>query len=113
LTTGRVLEQWHTGTMTDRIPELAQTSGLARIELNEHDAWELKIGVGDTLEVASKYGTIRGTASVTDGPRLGVVFASFWDVRLLINQAVADNVDAISKEPEFKVTAVRVRKVEA
>jgi nitrate reductase NapA len=69
--------------------------------------------VGDTVELASKYGAVRGTASVTDGPRRGVVFASFWDVRLLVNKVVADNVDAVSKEPEFKVTAVRVRKVEA
>jgi nitrate reductase NapA len=113
LTTGRVLEQWHTGTMTDRIAELAKTSGLAKIELNEQDAYELKIAAGDTLEVASKFGVVRGKASVTDGPRRGVVFASFWDVRLLINRVVADNVDAVSKEPEFKVTAVRVRKVEA
>ena len=68
---------------------------------------------GDTVEVTSKFGAVRGTASVTGGPRRGVVFASFWDVRLLINQVVADHVDAASKEPEYKVTAVRVRKVEA
>src|SRR5262249_37319396 len=112
LTTGRVLEQWHTGTMTGRIAELARTSGQATIELNEQDAWPLKIATGDTVEVASKFGTVRGTARVTDGPRRGVVFASFWDDRLLINQVVADHVDAASKEPEYKVTAVRVRKVE-
>jgi nitrate reductase NapA len=113
LTTGRVLEQWHTGTMTDRITELAKTSGLAKIELNEQDAYELKIAEGDTVEVTSKFGAVRGQASVTNGARRGVVFASFWDVRLLVNQVVADNVDATSKEPEFKVTAVRVRRVEA
>jgi nitrate reductase NapA len=113
LTTGRVLEQWHTGTMTGRITELARTSGRAMIELNEQDAWELRIGAGDTVEVVSKFGAVRGTASVTDGPRRGVAFASFWDVRLLINQVVADHVDPGSKEPEYKVTAVRVRKVEA
>lgn len=113
LTTGRVLEQWHTGTMTGRITELAKTSGLATIELNEQDAWALKISAGDPVEVVSKFGAVRGTASVTGGPRRGVVFASFWDVRLLINQVVADHVDAASKEPEYKVTAVRVRKVEA
>jgi nitrate reductase NapA len=113
LTTGRVLEQWHTGTMTGRIAELAQTSGLATIELNEQDAWALHIRAGDTVELASRFGAVRGKASVTDGPRRGVVFASFWDVRLLINQVVADHVDAASKEPEYKVTAVRMRKVEA
>ena len=44
-------------------------------------------------------------------PRRGVIFASFYDSRLLINRAVADNYDPASKEPEFKVTAVSVRKV--
>jgi hypothetical protein len=58
LTTGRVLEQWHTGTMTDRMTELAKTSGSAKFELNEQDAYELKIAAGGTVEVASKYGAI-------------------------------------------------------
>jgi len=48
---------------------------------------------------------------LTEMSRRGVVFASFYDARLLINFAVADNYDPISKEPEFKVTAVSVRKV--
>src|SRR6516164_8510167 len=98
LTTGRVLEQWHTATMTGRIAELAKTSGLATIELNEQDAWELKIAAGDMVELTSKFGAVRGKASVTDVPRRGVVFASFWDVRLLINWVVADHFDAVSKE---------------
>ena len=56
---------------------------------------------------------MRATARVSSSPRQGVVFAAFWDVRLLINKVVADNVDPTSKEPEFKVTAVRVRKVDS
>jgi nitrate reductase NapA len=40
-----------------------------------------------------------------------VLFAAFFDVRLLINDVVSDHVDPASKEPEYKVTAVAVRKV--
>jgi nitrate reductase NapA len=50
---------------------------------------------------------------VTDSPRRGVLFAAFYDVKLLINKVVADHVDPSSKEPEYKVTAVAVRKVGA
>lgn len=111
LTTVRILEQWHTGTMTGRIPELQKASGDARIELNEQDAAELNVGVGDTVELTSRYGTIRGSAVVSDSPRRGVLVAPFYDVKLLINRVVSDHVDPSSKEPEFKITAVAVRKV--
>ena len=111
LTTGRVLEQWHTGTMTQRIAELKAASGDALIEMNEQDAWPLGIKSDDTVEIESRYGTIRGRVRLTRSPRPGVLFASFYDTKLLINRAVADTVDPVSKEPEYKVTAVAIRKV--
>ena len=79
--------------------------------MNDQDAFGLAVQDGDTIEIASRYGTMRATARVTSSPRRGVLFASFWDARLLINKVVSDHVDPASKEPEFKVTAVRVRKV--
>ena len=111
LTTGRVLEQWHTSTMTGRIEELAKASGDAVIEINEQDAWKLQIAKGDSVEVRSRHGTLQGSAQVASSPRRGVVFATFHDAKLLINRVVADNVDPISREPEYKVTAVSLRKV--
>ncbi|MCI0461399.1 MAG: nitrate reductase [Gemmataceae bacterium] len=111
LTTGRVLEQWHTGTMTMRIEELAHASGKAVFEFNEQDAWPLRIATGDLVEVTSQFGSLQGTARVTASPRRGVVFAAFYDARLLVNRVVADHTDPDSKEPEYKVTAVAVRKV--
>ena len=113
LTTGRILEQFHTGTLTGRIKELQDAAGPAKIQINPQDAFGLGIQEKDPIEVKSKYGTIRGEARLTDVSRRGVVFASFYDSKLLINRAVADNYDSISKEPEFKVTAVSVRKVSA
>jgi nitrate reductase NapA len=111
LTTGRVLEEWHTGTMTGRIAELRRASGPAKIEINEQDAARLGISSGNQIELTSRYGSITGEARVTDRTRRGVLFAAFYDVRLLINRVVSDHVDPSSKEPEYKVTAVSVRKV--
>ncbi len=111
LTTGRILEQFHTGTLTGRIQELYDAAGPAKIQINPQDAFVLGIQEKDLVEVKSKYGTLRGEARLTDVSRRGVIFASFYDSRLLINRAVSDNYDPVSKEPEFKVTAVSVRKV--
>jgi nitrate reductase NapA len=113
LTTGRVLEQWHTGTMTGRIDELERGSGPARFEIHPSDAWPRGIASGDTVEVKSRYGAVTGRATVTEASRPGVLFASFYDSKLLVNDVVADNLDPTSKQPEYKVTAVAVRKLGA
>jgi nitrate reductase (cytochrome) len=113
LTTGRVLEQWHTGTMTGRIDELARGSGPARFEIHPSDAWPRGIASGDTVEVKSRYGAVTGRATLSEVSRPGVLFASFYDSKLLVNDIVADNLDATSKQPEFKVTAVAIRKLGA
>jgi nitrate reductase NapA len=110
LTTGRVLEQWHTGTMTMRIPELAEAAGAATFEMHEVDAGRAGITDGDGVRVVSRFGAVTGRARVTRSPRPGVVFASFYDVRLLVNRAVADHVDPTSKQPAFKVTAIQVER---
>jgi predicted molibdopterin-dependent oxidoreductase YjgC len=89
--------------MTGRIAELAQASGDAEIEISAQDAWKLKIATGDTVEITSSYGALRGKARVTSSPREGVVFATFHDAKLLINRVVADHFDPVSKELEYKV----------
>ncbi|MGL4551235.1 MAG: molybdopterin oxidoreductase family protein [Gemmataceae bacterium] len=112
LTTGRVLEQWHTGTMTGRVAELAKASGPGHFEMHAADAGPLGLRDGDRAELSSRYGKLTGAVKVTASPRPGVVFAAFYDAKFLINDVVADHADAVSKEPEYKVTAVSVRKVE-
>lgn len=111
LTTGRVLEQWHTGTMTERIAELREAAGPAKFEINEQDAWNLGIAENDAVEVRSRFGSVMGRAKINGVPRRGVLFAAFYDAKLLVNRAVSDAVDPQSKEPEYKVTAVSLRKV--
>lgn len=111
LTTGRVLEQWHTGTMTQRIDQLRQAAGDARFQLNDGDAHRLGVAGGDRIEVSSGFGSVTGHAVVSPASPPGILFAAFYDAKLIVNRTVTDAVDPLSKEPEYKVTAVSVRRV--
>lgn len=112
LTTGRVLEQWHTGTMTGRIAQLRQAAGDATFQLNDGDAHRLGIAPDARIEVRSRFGSLPGRAVISSASRPGLVFAAFYDAKLLVNRAVTDAVDPMSKEPEYKVTAVAVRRLD-
>lgn len=111
LTTGRVVEQWHTGTMTNRVREISQTTGPGRFFIHQQDAYEANIQTGDTVEIESKYGTVQGEIEVSNDETPGVIFASFYDPAFLVNLVVSDHYDPVSKEPEYKVTAVSIKKV--
>jgi nitrate reductase NapA len=111
LTTGRVLEQWHTGTMTYAIDELRAGSGPAHFQLSPTDAHKLGVDDGDAIEISSRFGSVRGEARISEASRVGLVFAAFYDAKLLVNRSVADHFDPTSKEPEYKLTAVKVRKL--
>src|SRR5262249_22531825 len=93
LTTGRVFEQFHTGTMTDRIAELHNATGNATFDLNPEDAHKLGVQNGDRVEVKSKYGSVIGEARTTQVSRPGIIFAAFYDAKLLVNRTVSDNYD--------------------
>jgi len=113
LTTGRILEQWHTGTMTQRIPELKNAAPYpATIEINIQDAHELNIKDGQMVTLESQFGKVQGPAQLSTGPRKGVCFAAFYDPGMFINAVVSDAVDPMSFEPEFKVTAVSLKPAE-
>lgn len=113
LTTGRVLEQWHTGSMTRRVKQLHQAVPEAYVEINPADAYELQIADGDRVRVVSRRGETTLPARL-DGrgqvPR-GLVFVPFFDEARLINRVTLDAMDNISKEPDFKKCAVRLEKV--
>ena len=112
LSTGRVLEHWHTGSMTRRVRQLHQAVPRAYAELNRADALELGVGDGDSVRLVSRRGEVVFPARI-DGrgqPPRGTVFVPFFDETLLVNELTLDAMDNISKEPDFKKCAVRVER---
>ncbi len=113
LCTGRVLEHWHTGTMTMRVPQLRGAMPSAYVELNSEDARRLHVANGDLVEVETRRGKLRLHAWI-DGrgaPPQGSLFVPFFDESLLVNELTLDAIDQFSKQPDYKKCAARVRKV--
>lgn len=110
LTTGRQLEHWHTGTMTYNVPELKRSAPYGFLEINPKDAQKLGVKTRDKVRITSRRGALVMEAKVIDVPREGLVYASFHDPNKLINILTIDAFDALSKQPEFKICAVRLEK---
>lgn len=113
LTTGRVLDHWHTGTMTMKVPELRRSFPKAYVEINTEDAKKLGINMGDKVLLETRRGKMVFEARVGDVCRPGLVFVPWFDVNLLINKLTIQAIDPISKQPEFKICAVKVSKSQA
>jgi len=113
LCTGRVLEHWHSGSMTRRVPQLHRAMPEAYVELNRADAQDLGVKAGDTVRVASRRGALELPVKVDDRgrPPRGSVFIPFFDERRLVNELTLDAMDNISKEPDYKKCAVRVERL--
>ncbi len=110
LTTGRVLEHWHTATMTSRCKELAHTNLETVAELHPQDAARLGVKDGDTVRIASRRGAEKFAVKVTDASRVGLVFLHMHDPDRMCNHLTIDAVDPISRQPEFKICAVKVER---
>jgi nitrate reductase NapA len=112
LCTGRVLEQWHTGTMTGRVPELKRAYGAAVCELHPDDAKRLGVKQGGKVKLTSRRGSIVLTADMRGRGKAekGNVFVAFFDENKMINELCIDAYCPISAEPDYKKCAVRVEK---
>lgn len=113
LNTGRVVEHWHTGSMTRRIPVLHRAVPRAYVELNPGDAKRLGIRNGEMVRLTSRRGRIDLPASIDERgrPTPGQVFVPFFDESLLINELTIDAFCPISKQPDYKKCAVKVEKI--
>ena len=112
LCTGRVLEHWHTGTMTTRIPQLRRSMPHAYVEVNRRDAQRMGIANGDRVRLESKRGVLELPAWI-DGrgsPPPGSLFIPFFDEKLLCNLLTLDAHDPFSKQPDYKKCAVKMSK---
>ncbi|MDA3978940.1 nitrate reductase catalytic subunit NapA [Gallibacterium sp. AGMB14963] len=113
LSTGRVLEHWHTGSMTRRVPELHRSFPNNVLWMNPLDAKDRGLRHGDKALIVSRRGqmeTVIDTRGRNKPPR-GLVFTTFFDAGQLANMLTLDATDPISKETDFKKCAVKVTKI--
>ena len=110
LTTGRLLYQFHTGTMTRRSPTLEIQAPEGFIEINPKDAQQLRVGEGDKIKVKSRRGEIVIKARVIDKVQPGVVFIPWHFAETAANKLTIAALDPKAKIPEFKVCAVKLEK---
>jgi len=110
LCTGRVLEHWHTGTMTRRVPELNAAFPHAVIWMHPEDARARGLADGDPAWVESRRGRVRAVIRTGGRNRVprGLVFVPWFDENVIINKVTLDATCPISKETDFKKCAVRV-----
>ncbi len=113
LSTGRVLEHWHSGTMTGRVPELYKAMPDALCYINPTDAEKRSLRRGDEIRLQSIRGEVRLRVETRgrNRPPEGLVFVPWFDARVLINKVTLDATDPLSKQTDYKKCAVRIRKV--
>jgi formate dehydrogenase alpha subunit len=107
LTTGRVLEQWHGGTMT-RHSKLDDLYPEALVDIHPADAARIGVEDGQAVRVSSRRGSIVLRAKVTHKTTMGVVFIPFHFAEAAANVLTIDAIDPQAKIPEYKACAVRV-----
>lgn len=114
--TGRVVEHWHSGSMTTRVTELNRAVPGAYVELSEALGKKLGIKNGDSVIVESPRGKIElpakllDVAKATGGPRYDYVFVPWFDEYKLINMIMRDAFDPFSFQADYKMFAVKIYK---
>ena len=109
MTTGRVIYQYHTRTMTGRSKGVNDLAPECEIEINRADAEELGLTDGQTAAVTSRRGRIKAKINVTDRVGRGVIFLPFHYAEAAANVLTNTALDPIAKIPEYKVCAVRLK----
>lgn len=110
--TGRMLEHWHTGTMTRRVPQLNRAVPGGFLEMHPEDAKAIGAADGDRVRVVSRRGSVELPCRFSFRGKVakGSVYTSFFDESQLINLVTLDSYCPISAEPDYKKCACRVEK---
>ncbi|HAU3357947.1 TPA: nitrate reductase catalytic subunit NapA [Salmonella enterica subsp. salamae] len=113
LSTGRMLEHWHTGSMTRRVPELHRAFPEAVVFIHPLDAKARDLRRGDKVKVSSRRGEVISIVETRgrNRPPQGLVYMPFFDAAQLVNNLTLDATDPLSKETDFKKCAVKLAKV--
>ncbi|MFI5138155.1 MAG: molybdopterin-dependent oxidoreductase [Sphingobacteriales bacterium] len=116
LTTGRIRDQWHTMSKTGKVNKLNQHYPQSFMEIHPDDASALGINEGDITVITSRRGEVQVKAKISKQIKPGVVFLPMHWGKILgndlnrVNNLTSNQVDPISKEPDFKYCAVNVVK---
>jgi nitrate reductase NapA len=113
LCTGRVLEHWHSGSMTRRVPSLHAAVPEALLFMHEKDVAARGLAVGQLAWIESRRGRIQARVAVGGRNRMprGMVYVPWFDEGVFINKLTLDATCPLSKETDFKKCAVRISKV--
>ena len=112
MSTGRVLEHWHSGSMTRRVPELYRAVPDAVVYMHPDDAKKRGLKRGMSAKIISRRGEITcrvETRGRNKCPK-GLIFVPWFDASRLVNKLTLDATDPLSKETDFKKNAVKVVK---
>jgi formate dehydrogenase major subunit len=112
LNTGRLLEHWHTGSMTRRSYALDAIAPRPQVFIHPLDAAELGLADGDMARVSSRRGTIELATRVSHREARGNVFIPFHFREAAANLLTIDAIDPFGKIPEFKFCAVKVERAD-
>ena len=113
LSTGRVLEHWHSGSMTRRVPELHRAYPNAKLYMNPDDAKKRGLRRGQAVKLQTRRGELVTRLETRGRNRMpkGLVFIPWFDASQLVNKLTLDATDPLSKETDFKKCACRVKAV--
>jgi nitrate reductase NapA len=110
LCTGRVLEHWHSGSMTRRVPELHRSYPTAQLFMHPDDAHGRGLRRGQVVKVITRRGEVVTRVETRGRNKMpvGTVFIAFFDEGQLVNKLTLDATCPISKETDFKKAACKV-----
>ncbi|MCM8804994.1 MAG: formate dehydrogenase subunit alpha, partial [Candidatus Omnitrophica bacterium] len=108
LTTGRILQEYHSRTMTGKVKGIKEIVGEDFFVMNEEDAKENKIKEGDKIKVISKRGEVTLKVKLSNKLQRGTIFIPF---HFYANILTHTQLDPYSKIPEFKICAVKISKI--
>jgi len=112
LCTGRVLEHWHSGSMTRRVPELYRAMPDAVVYMHKKDAKKRKLRQGQFAKLQTRRGELVARVETRGRNRVpeGLVFIPWFDAQRLVNKLTLDATDPLSKETDYKKCAVKIVK---
>ncbi|MDH3216912.1 MAG: molybdopterin-dependent oxidoreductase [Candidatus Krumholzibacteria bacterium] len=113
LCTGRVLEHWHSGTMTRRVNSLYKAYPHATVNVHPDDATKLGLADGDRARITSRRGHVELHVQVGGRvtPQRGMVYVPWFDEDVMINNVTLDAFCPISKQNDYKKCAVKIERI--